>query len=350
MTTRPAPWRALLLSGALAAAAALPAPARAADLVIGAFGGIWEQSLRRCMVEPWSKATGKTAEIVLGTPVQWLNQVAAAKGGKPPLDIMYVPTETAYDAIDRGLVDRFTTANVPNLANVAPQFAAMGGDGFGTPHNYGAMGLVYNSQTVKEPPKDWKAFVDGTVAGKWKAMMPGINYPSAGFTVSTWWFAKLYGGGVDNTQPGLAQVRRMRDSGNLQFWSDPNAVLSALKGGDADVAMYWDGRAYAFIDDGNTEFKYYSPQPGVVVAVTWIQKLKGSSDAGYSFTDFALGKEAQSCFGTALRYGVVNKDAVIDPKVAPEITPANDLVFPPYKDVVPRQTQWLETWNKEIGR
>ena len=348
MPSRPAPWRVILLSGLLAAGAA-SAPARAADIVIGAFGGIWEQSLRRCMIEPWSKATGKTADVVLGTPVQWLNQVAASKGGKPPLDIMYVPTETAYDAIDRGLVDQFTTATVPNLANVKPEFASLGG-GYGVPHNYGAMGIMYNTETVKEPPRTWKEFVDGTVAGKWKAMMPGINYPSGGFTVSVWWFAKLYGGGVDDIAPGLAQVRRMRDSGNLQFSSDPNAVLSATKGGDADMALYWDGRAYSFIDDGNGEFKYYSPDPGVIVAVTWIQKVKGSSDVGYSFADYALGKEAQSCFGSAIRYGVVNKDAAFDPKVAHEITPTDVIVFPPYKEVVPRQTQWLETWNKEIGR
>ena len=116
------------------------------------------------------------------------------------------------------------------------------------------------------------------------------------------------------------------------------------------MALYWDGRAYAFIDDGNSEFKYYSPDPGVVVGLTWIQKVKGSSDLGYSFANYSLSKEAQSCFGSAVRYGVVKKDAVFDPKIAHEITPASELVFPPYLKVVPLQNKWLETWNKEIGR
>lgn len=335
---------ALLLASALA-----PRAARAADLVVGAFGGIWEQSLRRCMVEPWTKATGKTVDVVLGTPTQWLNQIAATGSGKPPLDIVYMPSETAYDAIDRGLVDRFTPETVPNAFNLAPQFASLGG-GYGVPHNYGGMGILYNGTTVKDPPKDWKAFVDGTLAGKWHASMPNINYPSAGFTVSVWWFAKLYGGGTDNIQPGLDQVKKMLASGNLAFWSDPNAVLNGIKGGDIDLALYWDGRAYAFIDDGNPELKYTSPSPGVVVGLTWIQKVRGSGDAGFSFANYSLSKEAQSCFGSAVRYGVTNKDAVFDPKIAHEITPAALLIFPPYKEVVPLQTKWLETWNKEIGR
>ena len=346
MAARPTPWRTALLAAAIALT---PAAANAADLVVGAFGGIWEQSLRRCVVEPWSKATGKTVDVVLGTPIQWLNQIVASKGGRPPLDIVYMPSETAYDAIDRGVVDQFTPATVPNAQRLAPQFAALGG-GYGVPHNYGGMGILYNPATVANPPKTWRDFVEGTIAGKWKASMPTINYPAAGFTVSVWWFAKQFGGDVGNIEPGLAEIKKMIKSGNIAFWSDPNAVLNGMKSGDIDMALYWDGRAYAFIDDGNPEFKYYSPAPGVVVGLTWIQKMKGSPDLGYSFADYSLSKEAQSCFGSAVRYGVVNQDAVFDPKIAHEITAAADLVFPPYREVVPLQNKWLETWNKEIGR
>ena len=165
-----------ILVGAMAFASA--ASASAADLTVGAFGGIWEQSLRKCVVEPFQKRTGKTVDVVLGAPVQWLNQIAASPN-KPPLDVIYNPSEIAYDVIDRGLVDLLTTEKVPNLADVLPQFKDLG-KGYGVPHNFGAMGIIYNGQTVKDPPKDWKAFVEGTVAGKWKASMPGVNYPSGG--------------------------------------------------------------------------------------------------------------------------------------------------------------------------
>lgn len=333
----------------LAAALLLMAPcaANAADLVVGAFGGIWEQSLRKCMIEPFEKKTGKTVDVVLGAPTQWLNQISASPN-KPPLDIVYNPTETAYEAINRGLVDKFTPETVPNMKDVVPEFLAMG-DGYGTVHNYGAMGIIYNSTTVKDPPKTWKDFVEGTVAGKWKASMPSVNYPSGGFTVSVWSFAKMYGGGVDNVEPGLAQIKRMQDSGNLAFWSDPNSVLNGLKSGDIDMALYWDGRAWAFIDDGNSDFKYYSPEPGVVVAMTWIQKVKNSSPLGYEFANLALSREAQSCFGSAIRYGIANKDATFDPKIAHEITPRSELVYPPFKEVTAHQGAWIEAWNKEIG-
>ncbi len=321
---------------------------RAADLTVGAFGGIWEQSLRKCMIEPFEKQTGKTVDVVLGAPTQWLNQIAASPD-KPPLDIVYNPTETAYEAISRGLVDKFTPENVPNAFDQAPKFLEMSG-GYGAVHNYGAMGIIYNSTTVKDPPKTWKDFVAGTIAGKWKASMPSVNYPSGGFTVSIWSFAKEYGGSVDNIEPGLKKVSEMSKSGNLSFWNDPNSVLNGLKSGDIDMALYWDGRAYAFIDDGNSDFKYISPEPGVVVAFTWIQKIKNSTPLGYQFANFSLSAAAQSCFGSAVRYGVANKDAVIDPKVAHEITNPAILIIPPYKQVMGKQGAWIEAWNKQIGR
>jgi len=321
---------------------------QAADLVVGAFGGVWEQSLRKCMIEPFEKQTGKTVDVVLGAPLQWLNQIAA-NPTKPPLDVIYNATETSFDAGARGLIDKFTPENVPNIAFEKPEFANITG-GFGAIHNYGAMGIIYNSKTVKNPPKTWKDFVEGTVAGKWKATMPDVAYPSGGLTVSVWYFAKIFGGDVNDVEPGLTQIKRMSESGNLAFWNDPNSVLNGLKSGDLDMALYWDGRAYSFIDDGNSDFKYYSPEPGVVVAMTWIQKIKNGSPLGYQFANLALSKEAQSCFGSAIRYGIANKDATFDPKIADEITPTSILVFPPYKEIGTLQSAWIEKWNKEIGR
>jgi putative spermidine/putrescine transport system substrate-binding protein len=326
----------------------LAGPAQAADLVVGAFGGVWEQSLRKCVIGPFQKQTGKTVDVVLGSPLQWLNQIAA-NPAHPPLDVIYNATETSYPAAASGLIDTFTTENVPNIAFEKAEFANLTG-GFGAIHNYGAMGIIYNTKTVANPPKTWKDFVAGTLAGKWKASMPDVAYPSGGLTISVWYFAKLFGGDVNDVEPGLKIIKQMSDSGNLAFWTDPNSVLNGLKSGDLDMALYWDGRAYSFIDDGNSDFKYYSPEPGVVVAMTWIQKIKNSSPLGYEFANIALSKEAQSCFGSAIRYGIANKDATFDPKIADEITPTSILVFPPYKDIGKLQGAWIEKWNKEIGR
>ena len=322
--------------------------ASAADLTVGAFGGIWEQSLRKCSVEPFQKKTGKSVDIVLGAPIQWLNQIAA-NPAKPPVDVIFNPTETSLDAVNRGLVDKFTPDKVPNMAQLEPKFLEIA-NGNGAVHNYGTMGLIYNKSTVKEPPKTWKDFYEGVSAGKWKASMPNINYPSAGFTVSVWQLADLYGGGVDNVQPAFDTLKRLVASGNMSFWTDPNQVLNALNSGDVDIAEYWDGRAWAFIDDGHDDFGFSLPSPGGVVALTWIQKVRNSPDLGWSFVDFTMSAEVQSCFGSSIRYGVGNTKAKFDATAAKEITPFSEIVLPPFQDIPSRQSKWLEDWNKQVGR
>ncbi|MBV9863342.1 MAG: hypothetical protein JO267_14485 [Alphaproteobacteria bacterium] len=76
----------------------------------------------------------------------------------------------------------------------------------------------------------------------------------------------------------------------------------------------------------------------------------GCSTAATSTRPCIAAAEAQSCFGSAIGYGIANKDAVIDPKVQHEITPMSQLIFPPFKEVAVRQAKWIEAWNKEIGR
>lgn len=340
-----------LRTTALALGAALPlsvGAASAEQITVGAFGGVWEETLRKCVIDPYEAATGNTVEVVLGAPVQWLNQIAASPD-QPPLDVIYMPSDNAFDVIERGLTEEITAEKVPNIEHLTEYFRTIG-DGYGVVHNYGAMGLIYNKETVTEPPEDWKAFIEGVAEGKWYAAIPSVNYPGALSTV-LWHFSDLYGGGVDNIEPGLEKMKAMIDSGTLIFWSDPNGVLNGLRSGELDIAMYWDGRAWSFIDDGNTEtFNYVNPTPGSVAAMTWIQKVKNGSEAGWGFINAALDTKAQGCFASNIRYGVGNADAEFDPAVAHEITTFDELVFPPFKEINTKLSEWVEAWSREVAR
>jgi putative spermidine/putrescine transport system substrate-binding protein len=317
-----------------------------ADLVVAAWGGIWEQSFRQCIVAPFEKKTGKTVDVVLGTPAQWLNQVAASPA-KPPIDVIFVQPDGALDAVKRGLVVKLEPARLAHMQEIPARFIDPV-DGYGAVMNYGALGAVYNGKTIATPPKSWKDFVEGVVAGKYKAMMPSINYPAGG-VYALWMYSALYGGSTSNVSAGLAQIKRMVASGNLKFWTDANQVLNGLKSGEIDIAMYWDGRAWAFIDD-NPSFKYYTPEPGGVAAPTFMQKVKNSPDLAWEFIDVAMTAEPQACFANKIRYGVSNKNAVYDPKVKHQITDLTLLLAPPYQEFPKYQSQWVEQWNKEVGR
>lgn len=321
--------------------------ARAADLTVTAFGGIWEQALRACYVEPFEKRTGKTVNVLLGSPVQWVNQIAA-NPEHPPIDVIVNSMESGYDAIRRGLVEPMNTTNTPKLAEINPAFVK-DGRGYGTLLNYGAMGLAYNTDTVKKRPADWKEFVEGTVRGDWKAALPNITFAGAP-TTTIWLFATVYGGGIDNVEPGLKEIRRMKDSGNLVFFNDVNEFLGLLKSGDIDIGMYYDGRTWAFHDDGNPNISYYNPRPGAVINPTMLQKVKNGSPLGWQLIDVMLSAEAQACWGNRMQYGMSNMNVKFDAKVAPRVPRMDDILEAPY-DLIPEHTSaWIEQWNRQVAR
>ena len=326
----------------------LGAPARAADLTVTAFGGVWEKSLRTCYVEPFQKKTGKTVDVVLGTPAQWVNQVAA-NPGKPPIDVFLTLMDGAEDARARGLVEPIDPAKVPNLADVPDVLKrVVGGDAVVL--HFGAAGLAYNEAKIKNPPKTWAEFIERTLKGEWQAALPGINVASTPPTALLWNFNDVLGGKGTDISPAIAKIKALRDSGNVIFWNDVNQFLTQMQSGEADIGIYWDGRAWAARDGGFKALNFYYPEPGGVVSPTVVQKVKNGSPLAWEFIDFAFSPGPQSCWAAAIQYPVANMKAEYNPQQAARMPKVDSVRWPPFAEIPGAMPKWVETWNKEIGR
>ncbi|MCC7280821.1 MAG: extracellular solute-binding protein [Acetobacteraceae bacterium] len=333
---------ALALAGALLACA----PALAADLTVAAFGGAWEKALRECYAQPFERASGKSVAISVGNPDQWLNQIAASPQ-RPPLDVVVLGLDALPGAMARNLLDPLDAANLPNMAQFGEAFVSAG-RGYAAIMNYGGMGVLYNRSAVRTPPATWKEFVEGTIAGKWRAAIAGVNYPYSPLT-TIWLLAHVYGGSIDNVDVAFQKIKEMRRSGNLVFWSDNNQVLNQLQSGEIDIASYWDGRAWAFIDAGHSDYGFAIPAPGAPVSPSAMAKVRNGSPLAWQFLNTAMSAEAQSCFGNTIQYGVANRNAVFRPDVKPHITPPDQLLWAPFDEIARHTPAWVERWNKEIG-
>lgn len=338
---------ALSLVTLASATALVPQLSSAADLTVTAFGGSWEKAYRECFVDPFVKQTGKTVDVVLGSPMQWINQIGA-NTAKPPIDVMIGLVDSGEVARQKGLVEPLKEADVPNLTLLKPNMLAHG-SGYGFPIAFGDFGLMYSQKAVKNPPQSWKEFVDGTIAGKYQVALPGIAYVgnTQGLIAL---FAMLYGGSLDNAQPGLDQIKRMVDSGNVTFYSEPNSPLTAIKAGEIDMAMYFDGRAWAEHDANNKDIGYLNPKPGAVAFPTMVQKVKNGSPLGYQFINMLASNEGQTCFANRMQYSASNKNVVYIDAVKPRIAKDEESMWLDFQQVSKLTPTWVEMWNKQIGR
>jgi len=326
-------------------ALARPASAQGRSITVTALGGVWEQAVRTCFVQPYEKATGNTARVLIGSPPQWLAQVEA-NPAKPPIDAMVTIPDLAVAAVKSGLMDKFTPEKTPNIVHTPAQFVDPL-DGYGVMFDYGVAGLTFHKERVKQPPKSFAEFVDRTAKGEWQASLPGIGYAVTPIML-IWAMARALGGGIDNVDPFFAAVKKM--GRNVTFWNSPNDFENALASGDADIGIYFDGRTWAWWDSGAKFAGFLNPSEGGSINAIAIQKPKNASEDAWPYLDIMLSAEAQLNFARKLSYGVTNSQVVYPPDLAPRITPWQQAALPPYAAIAERRAGWVDRWNREIGR
>lgn len=313
-------------------------------ITVTSYGGIWETAVRDCFVADFKKKTGVDAEVLIGGPPQWISQIEANKE-KPPIHVLVATPDSAAVAVKAGLVEPITKEKVPNLVDIPQKFIDIS-LGHGAAFDYGAAGLAYNKERIKNPPKSIKEFVDRTIKGEWKAGLPTIAF-APGPQAFIWSFADALGGSVDNLDPFFDAVKKMRK--NAVFWAGVTDFLNLMDAGEVDIGVYYDGRTFAHYDTGKKYIDFINPEEGAVMSPVCMMKVKNAPDIAWQYINSALAPEPQLAFAKMLNYGVTNSKVQYDEVLKKRITPWEKTRWPPNEKIGELLPKWTERWNKEIG-
>lgn len=170
--------RSTLALGASALAApflARPAAAQAGDFRILA----WEGYADDAWVKAFEAATGARARITYAGSVD--EMFARAQGGNgADFDVVSIDTSAFGRYIGAGLLQPVDLAQVPNAANLAPEFAEVGAllrDGavYGVPFAWGSLPLVYDKAQFAAAPESWEVMWDEAYAQRLIALDDANN-------------------------------------------------------------------------------------------------------------------------------------------------------------------------------
>jgi putative spermidine/putrescine transport system substrate-binding protein len=348
-TRRHGPARRDVLAGIGATSAlpliGVPASAQAVTkITVTSYGGIWEKAIRECFVADFKKRTNVDADVLIGGPPQWISQIEANKA-KPPIHVLVATPDSAAVAVKAGLVEPITKEKVANLVDIPQRFIDIA-YGHGAAFDYGAAGLAYNKERIKNPPKSIKEFVERTIKGDWKAGLPSIAYAPAP-QAFVWSFADALGGSVDNLDPFFDALKKMRK--NVVFWTGVTDFLNLMDAGEVDIGVYYDGRAWAHYDTGKKYIDFINPTEGSVMSPVCVMKVKNAPDIAWEYVNSMLAHEPQARFAKMLNYGVTNTKVKYDEVTAKRITPWDKTRWPPNEKIGELLPKWTERWNKEVG-
>ncbi len=338
--------RRTLLGGAalLAAPALITRPAQAAEsCVVGTWGGDYARLLRDNIDTPLLKPQGiDVVQDVADETARVAKLFASRRLPHGSVDVACVGSPEGFRCNEAGLVETLDVASVPNLKYLRPDLKSA----TFVPHSYSAQVLVYNPQTVTEPPKTFGDLLNP----KWKGKVGIIGGNSFWAMMG----ASLYTSGTPTDfEKAKAYMLKLNDNG-LRLYPTTDSLAPAFKSGEIEVGVVWQARVYMWQNGGFPVASQF-PQEGAILYVSGMVVPKNAPNkaAALKYMNALLEPSAQQGFAAQMGYLPTVTNAPLTGKVAEQLAfpkPMPKLVQPDYAITTKIEPSINDWWLKNIQR
>ena len=205
------------------------------------------------------------------------------------------------------------------------------------PFDYGYFAVVYDTETVTDPPSSLKELVEGDPSQKIAIQDPRTSTPGLGLLL---WMKAVYG---DEAADAWAQLKE-RVLTVAPGWSESYGLLT-----DGEVPMvlsYTTSPAYHMIEEDSDRYQAAAFEEGHYLQIEVAGVLKGAGDIGLAreFLAFMTTREFQDAIPTRnwmMPAGPVT-DALPD-AFAQLVKPEKTLLFSP-EEVAQNRRAWVDEW------
>jgi putative spermidine/putrescine transport system substrate-binding protein len=339
----PLPRRTLLGGAALLAAPALiTRRAQAAETcVVGTWGGDYARLLRENIDDPLMKPQGiDVVQDVADETPRVAKLFASRRLPHGSVDVACVGSPQGFRCAEAGLLETIDEASVPNVKYLRSELKS---NTF-IPHIYSAQVLVYNPQTVTDPPKTFGDLLDP----KWKGKVGLIGGNSFWAMMG----ASLYTSGNPNDfEKAKEYMLKLNDNG-LRLYPTTDSLAPAFKSGEIEVGVVWQARVYMWQNGGFPVASLF-PKEGAILYVSGmiVPKNAPNKAAALKYINALLDPAAQQGFAAHMGYLPTVDNAPLTGKVAEQLafpTPMPKLVQPDYAITTKIEPSINDWWLKNI--
>ena len=265
----------------------------------------WSEYIPQDVLDGFTKETGIKVNFETYSSNEELLAKLVAGGGNYDL---IQPSEYAAELmVRRKMLAPLEPAKIPNLKNIAPEFKGLAHDpqdAYTVPYMSGTVGIVVNTEVVKDDIKGYKdIFVP-----KFKDRLVVLNDNRE---IVTW---ALYTVGLpanDINAKALAKVKPV-----IAGWTkliklyDSDSPKTALLNGDVDIGIVWSGEG-ALLWNENKKFKYILPAEGAhrFIDILAIPASAPNKDAAHALINYILRPEVSKIISDNFPYTNPNLEA-----------------------------------------
>lgn len=323
--------------------------AQAQSITINSFGGAYETAHRKCIIDPFEKATGATVQIVTAYSADAFAQLRAQKDA-PQFDVIHFSGGQEIVGAQEGLLSPIADgelANAPDLYDFAKQGLAKGE---GPAYSIAVIGLLYNDENAPKAPASWTDLLDPEFAEHVVLTDISNGYGMLGFLMLN----KAEGGSLEDIQPGLDAVTKLLENGAIVVSTSPE-IQQEFAQNDAWLAAYASDYAYTLRKAG-LPAKFVQGKEGTPASFITANLVEGrpNRDLSLKFIDMEISPDAQACMANELRYSPTNAKVEVSDDVAGDLAYGEEgvkglLRFDPTV-IEANRSAWVDQWNRTISR
>jgi len=302
---------ALKTSAGFAAAATVGAPsilhAQTATLKITTWGGKWGDIMKATVLPAFEKEHKCTVSADQAFP--FLPKLQASKKNDPLYDVFHTNSNEQWSALTEGLVmDKFTTKEVPNIADVYPY--AVSDKIVGVTIFTSAIGLGYRTDKGLTPPKSWKDLADPKLAGQRGGYLIPVN--SLG-QCHLMMLGKVYGRGLQDLDAAYKALEQLKPIKLVDFTGQMEKMLLSA---EVSEGVIHDSGVYRYEGANRQPVDFCSPTEGVMALEQVLNVPPGSKlkELAYAYIDYMLRPDVQKLLAEAVWYSPANRKVKLSEK------------------------------------
>ncbi len=279
---------------ALCAAGTSAAPKKKGELNL--FG--WSEYVPQAVLDGFTEETG--IKVNYETYSSGEEMLAKLLAGGAHYDLIQ-PSDYVAEALIKGqLLVPLDREKITNFGNLMPEYLHMPHDPeqkFTVPYMTGTVGLVVNTEKVKEPITGYREFFAPAHKGRIVVLDDGRELVTAALYV--------LGKNLNDLTPETLAAARpvLADWFKLIKLYDSDSPKTALLNGDVDLGLVWCGEA-ALLWNENKKFKYVLPAEGAHRFVDLLAIPKGARNVenAHLFIDYVLRPEVSKLISDEFPY------------------------------------------------
>ncbi len=188
------------------------------------------------------------------------NEELYSKMSSDSFDVVHPSDYMIGVLIREKLLQKLDQGKLPNIKNMDASLAGIYGDALNylVPYQMGTQAIVYNSETVTNPPTSWAdlwrpEYKDRIVAVDDNRVIIGMALLTLGYDVNS----------TDPVQLAEAKQKLIELKPNIRLF-DSDSPKTPLLAGDVDLGIVWNGEAF-LAQQENPAIKYVFPKEGSII-------------------------------------------------------------------------------------